>query len=161
MIPQYTIPVGFLLILCFFVAWWWRQRVVRKRIVEAVKAMAESGRNEISGQPVEYWLNILNQDTTQPIIPTDTMVLIYKGQEYFFIDGGIAYWAQGKCTCSYALQKAFFLVAVGQSAVRLLSQQEQAFRLITGSTELAAFSVFRWSAFAYIVMTEKDRRGRH
>jgi len=114
----------------------------------------KKGRIKISGQPVEYWLNILNQDTTQPILAIDTMVLMYKGQYFFFVDGGVCYWTVDKRP-SYHLQKAFFLIAVGQSAVRLLSEQEQIFQRIAGSTELAAFSIFRWSDFAYILTAEK------
>jgi hypothetical protein len=125
-------------------------------MVATVKAMAERGRNEINGQPVEYWLNILNQDATNAIVATDTMVLTYRGQEFFFVLGGVAYWGPpSNAGCSCSLAKACFLVAVGESAVRLLSDQGQIFRLITGSAELAAYSIFRWSAFANMLTAEK------
>jgi hypothetical protein len=154
-IPKYINLVGFLLVLCLLAVWLWQQRHARKRFVATIKTMAERGRYEINGQPVEYWLNILNQNTTQPLIAIDTMVLTYKGREFFFIDGGISYTAFGKGGLSCHLEKACLLVAVSQSAVNLLANQEQVFRLITGSTELAAFSVFRWSDFTEMLMAEK------
>ena len=75
------------------------------------------------------------------------MVLMYKGQEWYFVDGGIAYTTPGRSGWSCNTEKGFFLVAIGQSAVRLLSEQGRIFRLITGSTELAVFSIYRWSQF--------------
>jgi hypothetical protein len=153
MIPKYVLPVAFLLVLCLLVVWWWRQILARKRFLAAIKAMADGGRNEISGQPVEHWLDILNQDATQNIAAMDTMVLTYKGQEFFFVDALLGYVTGGKS--SYQTEKACLLIAVGQPAVRLLSEDECVFRKITGSTELAAFSIFRWSDFAYMLMAER------
>jgi hypothetical protein len=40
--------------------------------------------------------------------------------------------------------------------VWLLSDQEQVFRLIAGSTDLAAFSIYRWSDFVVALMSEKQ-----
>ena len=155
MTPKYVQLVAVLLALCTLVVWMWRQGLARKRFVATIKTMAMRGRNEINGQPVEYWLNILNQDTTQPVIAIDTMVLMYKGCEFFFVDGGLPYIAFGKGGLSRQLEKACLLIAVGQSAVRLLSEQEQVFRLITGSAELAVFSIYRWSDFTNMLMAEK------
>lgn len=149
-----TLRLVVLLPLCLFAVWWWRQGRARNRLVATIKRMAESGRNEISGQPVEYWLNILNQEATYPIAATDTMVLQYKGQEFFFVDGGIIYIAPGKSAC-YSLRKVCILGSVGQSGVELLTEQSRVFRFMTGSAELAAFSIFRWSEFVDMLMIEK------
>jgi hypothetical protein len=141
-----------LLPLCYWAIWAWRKSFARKRHLAAIKSVSEIGQNEIAGQPFEYWLNILNQDRSQPIIPYDTFVLKYKGQEFFFIDGAIDYIASAK---DYKSQKSFFLIAVGQSAVELLSAEEPVFRLITGAAELAVFSIYRLSDFAYMLMAER------
>jgi hypothetical protein len=55
------------------------------------------------------------------------------------------------------MQKACLLIAVGQPAVRLLSEDERVFRKITGSTELAAFSIFRWPDFVDMLTAERRR----
>jgi hypothetical protein len=51
--------------------------------------------------------------------------------------------------------KGCFLVAVGQCAVRLLSEHEHVFRRFTGSADLALFSIFRWAAFADMLLAER------
>ena len=117
--------------------------------------MAEKGPSEINGQSVEHWLNILNKDAPQPLVANDTVVLMYKGREFFFVDGGIAYTVPSKYGWSYRQEEAFFLVAVGQPAVRLLSERQEVFRFRMGSAELAAFSIFRWSDFTEMLMAEK------
>jgi hypothetical protein len=85
------------------------------------------------------------------------MVLTYKGVEFFFVDGAIASLASGvqwdHWYCCF--EKGCFLIAVGQSAVKLLSDDGQMFRLIVGSTELAVFSVFRRSAFTEMLIKER------
>ena len=108
-----------------------------------------------TGSRSNHWLDILNQDSAYRIIAGDTMVLMYKGREWFFVDGGIGYVSAGKGAVSYGLEKACVLIAVGQSAVGVLSEQKEVFRLISGSAELAAFSVFRWSDFVYMLMAER------
>ena len=144
-----------LLILCLLGIWWWRQSRARKRFAQTIKMMNKEGVNEIAGQPVEYWLDLLNQDFPQPITAIDTMVLTYKGHDFFFIDGRIpyiattsgAYWSQ---------QKAFLLIAVEESAARLLSRESALFRRIDTSTEVAAFSIYRWSDFSDRLKTPKS-----
>jgi hypothetical protein len=158
--PTYFKRVGLLLFvvpLFFFSMWSWWQHFARKRLLASIKTMAEKERSEIGGQPVEHWLNILNQDRTEPIVAGDTMVLTYKGQDYFFVDAGITYVIpSNRAICK--IMKAFILVAIGQSAVRLLSEQDRVFRRICGSAELAAFSVYRWSDFAKMLAREKERQ---
>jgi len=83
------------------------------------------------------------------------MVLTYKDHDFFFVDGGIVYATACTHLLSYNQEKGFFLIAIGQSAVRLLTNEEHVFRRIMGSTELALFSIFRWSAFASMLTAEK------
>jgi hypothetical protein len=134
----------------------WQRGLARKRFLAAIKTLAKGGRHEIGGQPVEHWLDILNRGTAQSLVAINTMVLTYKGHKFFFIDGGINYIAQGKWSpYYYRRQKTCLLVAVGEPAVRLLSEDERVFHKMTGSTELAAFSIFRWSEFSCMLMAEK------
>jgi hypothetical protein len=144
-------PVGVLLFLCFLLVLpYWQQRA-RKRFLATIQAMAEKGRSEIDGHPIEHWLNILNQDGKWPVVVADSMVLKYERREWFFVDGWIAYTpAKG----FYGLEKGFFLVAIGRAAVELLSEQERVFRRISGSAELAVFSIYRWSDFTYLLTAE-------
>jgi hypothetical protein len=153
--------VFWLIVFLMFCLWgalsWWRG-FARKRFLAAIKAMGKGGRHEIGGQPVEHWLDILNRGMAQSLVATSTMVLTYRGHKFFFIDGGINYIAQGKWSPYFCRgQKTCLLIAVGEPAVRLLSEDERVFRKITGSTELAAFSVFRWSDFSYMLTAEKKR----
>jgi hypothetical protein len=145
------------LIFCLWGILSWRRGFARKRFLAAIKAMAKGGRNEINGQPVEHWLDVLNQGTAQPLVATVTMVLTYKGHEFFFIDGGISHFVPEEGGLSCRMQEACLLIAVGPPAVRLLSEDERVFRKITGSTELAVFSIFRWSDFSYMLTAEKKR----
>lgn len=50
----------------------------------------------------------------------------------------------------------FYLVAVGRSAVELLADQDRVVRRIAGSTEVAAFSIFRLSDCAAMLAEEKE-----
>ena len=143
-----TLMVVSIVVLGPLLLWQWRQSITRERFAETIKTMAERGRDEISGHTVEYWLNIINSDTTQPIVVTETMVLRYKGREFFFVDGGISYTYAGKNHPAYGLEKGFFLVVVDKSAVNLLFEQGRVFRRIAGTADLAAYSIFRWSDFA-------------
>jgi hypothetical protein len=144
------VPIAFLILVCLFLVWEWYQTIVRKRYLATIKAMAESERNDICGKPMEYWLNILNQDRPQPIVAVEAMVLMYRGLDYFFIDGGIGYLSR-----TWRLEKAFFLIAVSRPAVDILSEQKQVFRLIAGSSEMAAFSIYLWTAFTQMLKEEK------
>lgn len=146
-----------LVLLLVLAVWWWWQSLARKRWVARVRTMVERGRDEIGGQSIEHCLDILNQNAPQALIASDAMVLKYKGREFFFVNGEITFVRPDRRTCwRCELLNRHFLVAVGQSAVRLLSEQEQLFGLIAGSSELAAFYVRRWSAFADMLM--KDRK---
>ena len=142
-----------LAILLFLAVWWWWQDLARKRFVARIKTMAERGRDEIDGQSVNHYLDILNRDTAQALIAIDTIVVMYKGQQLFFVNGTIGYMTA--CKNPWRVSKLCFAVAVGQAVVRLLSEQELILRRITGSSELAAFSVRRWSDFVFMLMTEK------
>jgi len=152
---KYIVLLGFLIVGCLITFRLWRQFVARRRMLTTIKSMAETGRNEINGHPVEYWLKILNQDAHQPLIANDTIVLIYQGQEFFFVDGRIAYTIQSRYNWTCNLKEACFLIAIGESAARLLSENEQVFRLIMGSEKLAAYSIFRRSAFTEMLMAGK------
>jgi hypothetical protein len=66
------------------VAVWWWQRLARKRFLSRIETMAEKGQNEIDGQSVEHWLNILNRDMPWTLVSTDAKVLVFKGREWFF-----------------------------------------------------------------------------
>ena len=143
-----------LLVPCSFLVIWWWQRRAREQFWETIEAMAEKERDEIGGESVEHWLNLLNRGRAQPLVASDAMVLIYQGREWFFVDGGIMFLGAGKHP-TYETMKAFFLVAIGPSAVQSLAEQEGVFRLITGSTELAAFSVYRWSDFVEMLVAER------
>ena len=150
---KFIVSDGLLLALCFVfvVVPVWRGRA-RKRFMAIIQSMAEKGRSEIDGHPVDYWLNILNQDTNWPLVVIDSVVLAFEGREWFFVDGRIPYrTARGGCL----QEKGLFLIAVGPSAVGLLSEQERVFRRIAGSTELAVFSIFRWRDFLYLLKTER------
>ena len=136
--------------------WWW-QRLARNRFLATIRTMAEPGRNVIGGQSVEHWLEILNRDTARSLVAIDTLVLMYKGREWFFVNGGIFCRIPETNRVTYRTAKACFLVAVGETAVRLLAEQERVFRRIAGSADLAAFSIFRWPDFVAMLMAEKRR----
>jgi hypothetical protein len=157
--PTYIKLVGMLLLVLpplLFAMWRWRLCFVRRRFLATIRMVAQKERSEIGGQPVEYWLNILNQDRTDPIVAICTMTLTYEGQDYYFVDGGISYVLSDK-RAYYKMMEAFVLIAIGQSAVRLLAEQERVFRRICGSEDLAAFSVYRWSDFAKMLARENER----
>ncbi|MBN1910938.1 MAG: hypothetical protein JW818_14425 [Pirellulales bacterium] len=143
-------PIGFIVALLIFAAlavWFWQQARARKRFAATIMRLSRSGCDMVGGKPVDYWLDVLNQDTTQPIYAISTTVLMYREHDFFFVDGQLMCWTGGKgCACQ--MTPGFFLVAVGQSAVSLLAEQEHIFRHITGSTELAIFSVYQWARFA-------------
>jgi hypothetical protein len=142
-------------IVAIWLFWIWRARLLRSQFVAKVKIMAKGGQSKIDGHPVEHWLEIVNHQTTRPIVVRESVVLTFKGREFFFADGGIGFMAQGKGGPYYRLAPAFLLVAVGQPAVELLSNEAHVFRLITGTNELAVFSIFRWADFAKMLMAEK------
>lgn len=149
----------FCLVLCPFAVRSWQLHLARKRMVRIVNEVAQRDRNVIRGQPVEYWLNILNQNDAQRIVVVlHTAVLTYRGHEYFFVDGTTRH-AASSLRPHDMHGRAFFLVAVDQSAVRLLSQEEHLFRLITGSTQLAVFSISRWPEFTNILEFQRHLLG--
>jgi hypothetical protein len=135
--------------------WMWWGWLLRRRFLAKVKFMAESGQTKINGWSVEHWLEIINQQTAQPIIARESMVLNFGGEEFLFADGGIEYMAQGKGGPYYRLAPAFLLVAVGRPAVELLSEDARTFHRLTGTSELAVFSIFRWADFAKMLTAEK------
>ena len=159
------IGVGLLVGFCFFgVVILWQcfvlvvdgwQGHVRKRFVATIQGMAEKGRSEIDDQPAEHWLHILIQDANTLLVAMNSMVLRYEGREWFFVRGEIGYRSSEG---SYDMHEEFFLVAIGHSAVTLLSEQERVFRRITGSTELAAFSILRCRDFTSLLRTERKKR---
>ena len=156
MIEKTIVRIVVFLIFGALMLWLYRQRLARKRFVATVKTMAENDQIEIDGQSVEHWLNILNQDENQTLLANDTVVLKYKGREFFFVNGEISYLYYDLKNTSSKRMKSCFLIAVDRSAVWLLSDQEQVFRLIAGSTDLAAFSIYRWSDFVVALMSEKQ-----
>jgi hypothetical protein len=113
-----------------------------------VKALAKHGRDDVCGRPAEHWLNLLNHEASQTIYAYDTFVLAYEGQEFLFVDGGLAYALQNGHGWTCSRERACILIAVGRPAVALLSENARLFRIVTGSTELVAFTIFRSSAFA-------------
>jgi hypothetical protein len=160
MISRFISPLTFLVGACVFAVSFWRQSRIRKRMIAMVKLMVEKGKNEIGGHSIDHWLHSLNQDWSDPVIACATTVLRYKAHEFLFVDGGIAYrtgcyHCGGALTSGCHVENACFLVAVGQSAARALSQEEQVFRLTAGTPELAIFSVFRWSAFTKMLTAER------
>jgi hypothetical protein len=132
----------------------WRGSRARKRLVAIIKAAAVGRRNEIDGRSLEQCLDILNQGATQSLVASDAVVVIYEGREVFFVDGTIGYLAPSTNSWKYTRKNLCFIVAIGRSAVKFLSEQEQVFRMINGSTELAAFSIFRPSEFANVLMEQ-------
>jgi hypothetical protein len=146
-----------LLLLLWFACTAWRHRLRRKRLLETVKEIAEQGRNEVGGRSVEHWLEVLNQDRRQTLTTNESFVFKYKGQELFFVDGQLTDVVPSKYSVSYRMQSLCFLIAVGKPAVWLLSDQEHVFRKLTGSDELAAFSVFRVSKFDAMLSAEALR----
>jgi hypothetical protein len=154
MIQKHVPLLLVLSILGLFVLWGWWQRIARKRFVAEVKTMAESDKTEIDGQPVDYWLDILNRDSPPILAAIETMVLTYKGQNYFFVHGTTCYIIYNlKNSTGYSM-KSCFLIAVGEPAVELLFEEQPVFRKITGSTELAAFSIYQWSEFVRMLEME-------
>jgi hypothetical protein len=131
------------------------QRSGRRRFAEITRALAEKGRTEIEGRTAEDWMNILNRDAAATITAAETMVLVYKQREWFFVDGQIGH------TLAYAgkgatnTQHAFFLLAVDESAVSLLAEEGAIFRHLVGSKDLAAYSIYHWSAFLCLVAAER------
>jgi hypothetical protein len=153
--PKDCFLLGIVFCLSLLAIWRWRQSLARKQMLTTIKMMASSTRKDIGGQSVEQCLDILNQDTTRSLVTNNAMVLTYKRQEFFFVEGTIACLLPTKSALGYRRQEAYFLIAIGQSAVRLLSEKEHVFRLMIGSTDLAAFSIFRWSDFVDELITEK------
>ena len=101
---------------------------------------------KIGERSAEHWLNILNRNAEWTIAITYTMFLRYEGHDYFFVSGQfnqVIYSHSGLPET----RNAFFLVAIGKPAVQILSDQDHLFRKISGSEELAAFSIYRWSEF--------------
>jgi hypothetical protein len=125
--------------------WFGRRYYTRKRFWVTVKEMADFG-DEIDGQPMEYWLAILNRDTNNHIFVYDSKAVSYKDKQFFVADSGISYLGVGM-TPTYDLQRAFLLVAVNDASVNILADENNVFRQITGSGELAAFVIYRWAAF--------------
>jgi hypothetical protein len=153
--------IAFAVVVSFLLTSRRRYALARGRLTARMKTMAEGGRNEIGGQSVEHWLSMLNQDSPQGLVATDSVVFTYKGQDLFFVNGTIGCLTPGGNRWVYKTKEICFLVAVGYAAVGLLSEQRQALRLISGSTELAAFSIFRFLDFAVLLREERrDRRGR-
>lgn len=150
-------PLGGLAILLLFL-WFgltaWRHRRSQQRLLAIVEDIAERGGNVVGGHSLEHWLDVLNQDGRQALTASEAFVFKYKGQELYFVDGRLAHLESSYYTNK--VQNLFFLVAVGQSAVTLLSDHEHMLRKIAGSEELAAFSVFRVSRFAAMLSAEAD-----
>jgi hypothetical protein len=154
----FAILIGFAVLFFLSAVAKLRQNLAREKMMATVKRKARRRRTEIGGQPVEYWLELLNQEAAQPIIATETMVLMYQGQEFFFVVGGIYHLVNEKSSSwKSELNEGCFLIAVGESAVRLLSEQKRVFRLITGSTELAIFAVFRQAAFTQMLVKDNKQ----
>ena len=153
MSPAYFL-LAYLILVGFVIVLWRHQILAVSDLWRESKHWPRAAGMKLTAQPVDYWLEILNQGANQELIAYDTMVLRYMGQEFFFVNGGIAYITfsnDGNCN----LMKSCFLIAVDQLAVRILSEQEPIFRLIRGTTELAAFSIYRWSDFVTMLMREK------
>jgi hypothetical protein len=113
-----------------------------------VKTIAETGRDEIDGQPVDYWLEILNQDSPPVLSAKESMVLSFAGRDYFFVSGKVVYLVYNlKGSSSGYSMRSCFLIAVGEAAVGFLSKEETIFRKIAGTDDLAAFSIYRWPDF--------------
>lgn len=144
------------LMLCYCLAQWLRLSRARKRLVSTVARMAEAGRVEIGGQPVEHWLSVLNKNSSWPIAPVNATVLTYQGHNFFFIDGMIVGTMPISRAYSNPFHSALLLLAVGRSAVSLLSAQNHVFRRLSGSADLAVFSIFRWSHFADMLDTIEE-----
>ena len=101
--------------------------------------MAKKGLDEIGGQKVEKWLDLLNHDSPYTLAADDTVVVRYKGEDLFFIDGTIGCRLGGPPNY-ICLSRVSFLQSASH-AVKLLSEQEQLFGKIAGSSDLAAFGV--------------------
>ena len=149
-----THSIVFMAIFCLFCffwwLWWYSLDRAKKRAIKTVRKMANRGQKEIGGYSVEYWIDLIEQDSSCLIHESKAMALTYKGHDYFFIDGKAVYrdgdyrYARSAGMC----QDVLFLIAIGGPAVRFLAKQEHLFRLITGSKDLALFSIFRCSDFA-------------
>lgn len=136
---------------------WWRGSVARKRALATFKAMAQEDRNEIGGHRVEYWLDLLNREAEWPVVEVLSAVLTFRGHDFFFIDGAILYAVGDTCRWQPRVDQAIFLVAVGRSAVTILADEENVFRHMAGSDDLAVFSVYRWTSFARMLKAERGQ----
>jgi hypothetical protein len=135
--------------------WWLRSKVLQTEFAAMVKAMAEKGLDEIGGQKVEKWLDLLNHDSPYTLAADDTVVVRYKGEDLFFIEGAIGYDHGLNGRHRYSFDKSCFLLAVSSPAVRFLSDQEQLFGKIAGSSDLAAFGIRRYSDFVTTLISER------
>jgi hypothetical protein len=154
------VTIGFVMFFGFL--WESRQRYARSRamLTARMKKLAVVGRAEIGGRPIEHWLRILNDCSSQGLIAAESIVFFYKGQELFFASGTLGCLTPLTNKWGYTTKGLCFVVAVGEAAVTLLSEHGNEFRLITGSAELAAFSIFRLSAFAALIGKEMGDRRR-
>jgi hypothetical protein len=157
MIVKYP-PVFILMfiVLGLFIVFTYRQRLARMRFLETIRAIAETDASEIKGHSVDYWLNILNQDSIHTIIAIETFIVKFKGQQFFFLYGQIPYIVYSN-RLSAGKMEGFFLVAVGESTAKLLLKNADVFRLCAGCTGLATFSIYRWSRF--VAMLKDDCPG--
>jgi hypothetical protein len=126
----------------------------RRRFVSIIRAMSEKGRTDIDGQTAEHWVEILDQRGEGTIAVIETMVLIYGGREWFFVNGIISRATGGK-SGAVDTQSVCFLIAVGEPAVSFMAEQGDVFRLLVGSKGLAAYSVYHWSAFINLLTAER------
>lgn len=133
---------------------WWRGYFGRRRVWKAVRTMAEPGSAAIDGQSVEHWLNILNDERTQPITASSPAVLLtHRGEQYLFFEGSVdCQRAKGVTTT-----QSFFLIAIGRPAARVLANDDRTFRRIAGNDEVTAFSVYRWGDFVRLLTAERGR----
>ena len=153
---MYSQAIALLCLLLLFVVWWW-QRLARMRFLTDIRSMDEKGRSEIDGLTAQHWLDILNQDAAHTLVAVDTMVMIFKGREWFFVDGTVGFPRPGATRPHWGTMEGYFLIAIGKSAVQLLAEHESVFRLVAGSAELAAFSIFQWSEFVEMLIMERRR----
>ena len=157
---------GLVITITFFMSlgflWESRQRYARSRarLTAWMKRMAVVGRAEIGGHPVEHWLTKLNRSSPQGLVARDSVVFVLSREELFFVNGTLGCLTPSANKWAYKAKETCFLVGVGEAAVTLLSEHGNEFRLITGSAELAAFSIFRLSAFAALIGKEMGDRRR-
>ena len=145
-IPAIIILFVVFLVIYFPLAKWLSLWFAQKRMEKTVMKMAKD-QEVIGGQLIEYWLDILNLNAERTVGMTYAKVLMYGEYSYFFVSGSLGIFIPNFPRVENLSRKAFFLIAIGSPAVQVLANQEHLFRRISGSDELAAFSIYRWSEF--------------